>query len=288
LQLQKGINSPTDVYYLAPAGSEGTKSKNDTIVLAHYIEGGKWDKSDVTGKTRKDIKKYSYKPRKPRTDVLELQKLMNKWLASKLNPSPYGFRGMGKSKRSEVNEDGYWGPLSQEGLNHIRNIDKNVPKEGSGIPKILDYFRSIENQMVPLAAGEKPIAKPLASPTTIERDNMSAANPKAAEARNVLDQIWAKSGVDPEDPFRAAVKMGNKWVLQGLQPSQSLDVPQQYWANLDALFAEMQKQVPTTTTGTPEPKSGGKGADIGTPDNPLQESKSLRGMILKEILAALK
>lgn len=285
---EKGINSPADVYYLAPAGKVGTKSENDTIVLAHYIEGGKWEKSDVTGKTRKDIKKYSYKPKKPRPEVLELQKLMNKWLASKLNPSPYAFRGMGKSKRSEVNEDGYWGPLSQEGLDHIRSIDKNVPKEGSGIPKILAYFKSIENQMVPLATGEKPTAKPqgevipVATPAVPPAEPVPSAAATGPEKQGTINTPF-KSGEELTQYVQALVAQDKRDMLKG-QKLYYMDGTDKYVIPFD----ENGKMTSPTKIGnlTPQPPrfTGAGEGRLG----PQQESKSLRGMILKEILAALK
>jgi hypothetical protein len=148
----------------------GKSSQNDTAFSASLLEKFSWvapnDKNDYSVKTSDPalIKKYSRQPLKPRADVLELQALMNKWLASKLNPSPYAFRGMRGSKRSGVNEDGLWGPKSQEGLDRIRSLDKNVPPNGSGIPKILQYFKSIEAQMAPLAPAA-PTAAPVSATT---------------------------------------------------------------------------------------------------------------------------
>jgi len=163
-----GVPLPNSIGLIC--GKSSRKPDDPKAFSAFLLKGFSWvapnDENDYSVKTSDPalIKKYSRQPLKPRADVLELQKLMNKWLASKLNPTPYAFRGMQKSKRSSVNEDGLWGPKSQEGLDHIRSLDKNVPPNGSGIPKILQYFKSIEAQMAPLAPAA-PTAAPVSATT---------------------------------------------------------------------------------------------------------------------------
>lgn len=216
------------------------------------------------------IKKYSYQPKKPRPEVLELQQLMNKWLFSKLNPAPFAYRGMERSKRSEVNEDGLWGPISQKALDHIREIDSKVPKKGSGIPKILAYFKSIESQMVPFVTDKKPTPKPKPIPPEQLTTGGSGQSSSFTFANMQFFNDWvAKQKPENLANKTFAIHTGGRY------------------ENTIIKYGPDGKPVgePQKIDFTPP---GGKGTDLGTPENPLEESKNLRNMILKELMSALK
>lgn len=242
------------------------------------------------------IKKYSRKPLKPRLEVLELQKLINKWLRSSLNPENETYRGMEKSKRSKANEDGLWGPKTQRGLNHIRKFDTNMPPDGSGIPKIITYLKNIESKMV--AAQPAQPAQPAgatpptqASPTIVP--GSAPSSPPAAQATNI---VRAASGQTGEN-------------LAGLPQFNSIKDAKEMYANL-----WKEKKLPTNQifhfvagnrhyqlVTSPNPNMSfdemlGRGNLTSEPindenvegDDNLDESKLIRKIIIQEVRKALR
>jgi hypothetical protein len=295
-QLPKIKNA--DVYYFNPA-VEGQKTKEDKVFLAHYLDA-KWSgKTDDTGKTRKDIKLQlpQYSAKEIAAQISIAQQIML-FVNQAIGQRP----DVASEKMNRVKKVG---DIQQE-VNMLRRDYPNefpskikTPNLTKRLQKIFAWVKANPDKIkktllggqVPVPAATTPAPQQPAQPAT-------AAQPASAPAQQANVTTTTKQvpgGTETTETSSATLtntnvvkvykteQNGEPYLVAQVQASNG-DIYEGYGKLRGDVGMARQNAIADARSKI------AKGQPPAIPDGSikLKESKDLRGMIIKELMALLK